>query len=162
MYEKVVVLLDGSELAEQVLPHVAAIVEGRHSEVHLLSVAPAVVPSVAAVVDVYPFYMTADLVTIEAAERERIEQDLQEYLNGIARRLRSVATTVKTVVRFGRPAEEILNYAEQAGADLIALCTHGRSGLSCWVFGSVADKVLRGATCPVLLVRVRPPEKRQP
>ncbi len=158
MYKRVVVLLDGSELAEQVLPHVAEIVRGRGSEVHLLSVAPVVVPTVAPAVEVYPIYMTADFLAMEVAERERIERELGEYLQGVAERLRPVAAKVQTVVRFGQPAEEILQYAEEIGADLIAMCTHGRSGISRWVYGSVADKVLRGASCPVLLVRVRPPK----
>lgn len=158
MYRKVVVLLDGSELAEQVLPHVAGIVQGRDSEVHLLSVAPSVLPTMAPGVEIYPIYLTADYLSIEAAERERIEQNLRQYLEGIAERLRPVTQKIKTVVRFGQPAEEILQYAEEVGADLIAMCTHGRSGLSRWVYGSVADKVLRGAECPVLLVRVRPPK----
>ncbi|HHS97552.1 MAG TPA: universal stress protein [Chloroflexi bacterium] len=158
MYRKVVVLLDGSELAEQVLPHVADIVRGRDSEVHLLSVAPVVAPPIAVAVDIYPVYATAEFLAAQEAERQRIERDLKEYLARVAERLRPVASAVHTVVRFGQPAEEILAYAEEIGADLIAMCTHGRSGLSRWVYGSVADKVLRGAKCPVLLVRVRPPK----
>jgi len=158
MYRRVVVLLDGSELAEQVLPHVEEIVRGRDSEVHLLSVAPIVVPTTAAAVDIYPVYVTAEFLATEAAERERIQRELEEYLAKVAARLRPVASRVRTEIRFGRPAEEILRYADEVEADLIAMCTHGRSGLSRWVYGSVADKVLRGANCPVLLVRVRPPK----
>jgi nucleotide-binding universal stress UspA family protein len=159
MYDRVVVLLDGSELAEQVLPHVAEIIRGRNSEVYLLSVAPTIVPTVATAVDIYPIYTTADFLTVEAAERERIELELNEYLDMVAQRLQPVASQVSKVVRFGQPAEEILGYAEEVAADLIAMCTHGRSGLSRWVYGSVADKVLRGAKCPVLLVRVQAPEQ---
>lgn len=158
MYEKVVVLLDGSDLAEQVLPHVAEIIRGRESEVHLLSVAPVIVPPATMAVDVYPAYITTSFLAIQEAERERIEEGLNEYLEGVAERLRPLAAGVQTVVRFGQPAEEILSYAEEIEADLIAMCTHGRSGISRWVYGSVADKVLRGANCPVLLVRVRPPK----
>jgi len=158
MYRRVVVLLDGSELAEQVLPHVAEIVRDRDSEVHLLSVAPVVTPPMAVAVDIYPVYATADFLMAQEAERKRIEQELREYLSKVAERLRPFASTIHTAVRFGQPAEEILEYADEIGADLIAMCTHGRSGLSRWVYGSVADKVLRGAKCPVLLVRVRPPK----
>jgi len=160
MYEKVVVLLDGSGLAEQVLPHVVEIVRGRDSQVYLLSVAPVMVPTMAAGVGPHPMYMTADFLVAETAQQERIEQELREYLEKTAERLRSVAAGVHTVVRFGRPADEILQYAEEIEADLIAMSTHGRSGISRWVYGSVADKVLRGATCPVLLVRVRPEERQ--
>jgi nucleotide-binding universal stress UspA family protein len=156
MYKRVVTLLDGSELAEQVLPHVANIVRDRECEVHLLSVAPTVITAVATAVDVYPIYATADFLAVEAAERERIEKDLTAYLAEVAQRLRPITSKVTRVVRFGEPAEEILEYAAEVEADLIAMCTHGRSGLSRWVYGSVADKVLRGAECPVLLVRVEP------
>ena len=159
MYDRVVVLLDGSELAEQVLPHVAEIIQGRDSEVFLLSVAPTIVPTVATAVDIYPIYTTADFLTVEAAERERTERELNEYLEMVAKRLEPVASQVSKVVRFGQPAEEILGYADEVTANLIAMCTHGRSGLSRWVYGSVADKVLRGAKCPVLLVRVQPPDQ---
>jgi nucleotide-binding universal stress UspA family protein len=159
MYDRVVVLLDGSELAEQVLPHVAEIIQGRDSEVYLLSVAPTIVPTVATAVDIYPIYTTADFLTVEAAERERIERELNEYLEMVAKRLEPVASQVSKVVRFGQPAEEILGYADEVTANLIAMCTHGRSGISRWVYGSVADKVLRGAKCPVLLVRVQPPDQ---
>jgi len=71
----------------------------------------------------------------------------------VASRLEPVAAGVEVSVCFGRPADEILTFVGEVGADLIAMSTHGRSGISRWVFGSVADRVLRGATCPVLLVR---------
>jgi len=156
MYDRIVVLLDGSELAEQVLPHVAEIARGRGSELHLLSIIPTTVPMVAAGVDAYPLRMSAELLALETMERERVEDELDAYLREVAERLADVAASTRVVTRFGRPAEEILQYAEEVGADLIAMSTHGRSGISRWVYGSVADKVLRGAHCPVLLVRVRP------
>ena len=140
MYRQVVVLLDGSELAERVLPLVAAVIRGRGSRVYLLSVVPTARG--------LPF----------PREREDVEQarrSLQAYLDEVAQRLMPVAAAVQTVVRAGRPAEEILAFVGEVEADLIAMSTHGRSGLSRWVFGSVADRVLRGATCPVLLVRAQ-------
>lgn len=155
MYEKIVVLLDGSDLAEQVLPHVTEIAAGRGGEVHLLSVTPVIAPVLAAGVEVQPLTLAADFLALEVTEQERIARDLRVYLQGVAERLSPAVGAVQTAVRSGQPAEEILHYAKEVQADLIALCTHGRSGLSRWVFGSVADKVLRGATCPVLLVRVR-------
>jgi len=86
-------------------------------------------------------------------EQQRAERELREYLQKLARRLEPVAADVRVSVRFGRPADEILAFIGEVGADLIAMSTHGRSGISRWVFGSVADRVLRGAACPVLLVR---------
>lgn len=143
MYRKVVVPLDGSELAEDVLPHVAELIRGRDSRVYLLSVTPMMRGVTPPLVDLRP----------KREERERVRRELGEYLRTAARRLEPVAADVQVGVRFGRPADEILAFARKVSADLIAMSTHGRSGISRWVFGSVADRVLRGATCPVLLVR---------
>lgn len=162
MFQKVVVMLDGSELAEQVLPHLEEVIRGHESDVHLLSVAPPPTPAAVAMAEIYPAYVTTDFLAGEAEERERVQQELSRYLAGVAERLRSQAASVQTVVRSGHAAEEILRYAEETQANLIAMSTHGRSGLSRWVYGSVADKVLRGAECPVLLVRVHPSKPAEP
>ncbi len=146
MYSKVVVPLDGSELAEGVLPHVVEMIRDRGSQVYLLSVAP-LGRRVAPTAVVHP----ASAGT--PGERQRVERELVEYLRIVAKRLEPVAAGVQVGVRFGRPADDILDFASEVGADLVAMSTHGRSGLSRWVFGSVADRVLRGAACPVLLVR---------
>ena len=143
MYRKVIVPLDGSELAEEVLPHVVEMIRGRDSQVYLLSVTPVMRGVARPVVDLRP----------DGEERQRVEQELKEYLRKVASRLESVAAEVEATVRSGRPADEILTFADNVGADLIAMTTHGRSGIRDWIFGSVADRILRGATCPVLLVR---------
>ena len=147
MYRRVVVPLDGSDLAAGVLPHVTEVIRDRGSQVYLLSVAPLMRRIAPTVVDVCP----SSAGTQE--ERRHIERELAAYLQTAAQRLEPVAADVRANVRFGRPADEILAFAGELGADLIAMSTHGRSGISRWVFGSVADRVLRGATCPVLLVR---------
>ncbi len=147
MYRKIVVLLDGSELAEGVLPHVAEVIRDRGSQVYLLSVAPLTKGIAPTGVDVRS--PSAGM----REGRDRIKRELVEYLQTAAKGLEPVAVDVQVSVRFGRPADEILAFASDVGADLIAMSTHGRSGISRWVFGSVADRVLRGATCPVLLVR---------
>lgn len=147
MYCKVVVPLDGSELAEGVLPHVAEVLRDRAGWVYLLSAVPPIKGIVPAFVDVRSSSSGMQ------EERRRTERELMEYLQTVAARLEPVAADVQTSVRFGRPADEILTFASEVGADLIVMSTHGRSGLSRWVFGSVADRVLRGAACPVLLVR---------
>jgi len=146
-YRKVIVPLDGSALAEGVESHVAAVVRDRGSQVYLLSVAPLMKGITPRVVDVpSPSVGVPD-------ERSRIERQLVQYLQTVAQRLEPVAADVQVRVRFGRPADEILAFVGEVEADLIAMSTHGRSGVSRWVFGGVADRVLRGATCPVLLVR---------
>ncbi len=143
MYREVVVPLDGSELAEEVLPHVAEMIRGRDSQVYLLSVTPMMRGVASSIVDSHP----------NAGERQRVEQELKKYLRKVGRRLEPVAAEVEVAVRFGRPADEVLAFADNVGADRIAMTTHGRSGIRAWIFGSVADRIMRGATCPVLLVR---------
>jgi nucleotide-binding universal stress UspA family protein len=147
MYHKVVVPLDGSELAEGVEPHVAAVIRDRGSQVYLLSVAPLTKGTAPGVVDLPPSSVGAQ------DEESRIERQLVQYLRTAAQRLEPIAADVHVQVRFGRPADEILAFVGEVEADLIAMSTHGRSGVSRWVFGSVAERVLRGAACPVLLVR---------
>jgi len=78
---------------------------------------------------------------------------LQRHLRSVAAVLRDHGATVRIAVRQGVPADEILAYAAEVEADLIGMTTHGLSGLSRWVYGNVAGKVLQGAYSPVLLVR---------
>ena len=152
MIGNILIPLDGSQLAEQVLPHVRAIVECRGARVHLLSVAP-IVDNTAASLMLYPLYVSREQLADEDAERERIETELTNYLRDIARDLEQVGAEVICAIRFGAPADEILSYAAENKIELIAMCTHGRSGLARWAYGSVADRVLRASSCPILLVR---------
>ena len=154
MNHRILIPLDGSQLAEQVLPHVKALVECQGAEIYLLSVAP-VIDNTAAAVMLYPLYVYREQLADEDAERKRIEAELTNYLRGIAYDLDQTGARVHCVVRFGSPADEILSYASENKIELIAMCTHGRSGLARWAYGSVADRVLREAGCPVLLVRAK-------
>jgi nucleotide-binding universal stress UspA family protein len=146
MYGKIVIPLDGSELAEGVLPHVVEVIRDRECQVHLLTVAQEARGTKS---------VLTDLLSSSNAREERrhVEQELSAYLLHVACGLEPVAAKVQVGVRFGRPAEEILAFAGEVDADLIAMSTHGRSGISRWVFGSVTDRVLHGALCPLLLVR---------
>jgi nucleotide-binding universal stress UspA family protein len=154
MYRKVVVPLDGSELAQGVLPHVAEVIRDRGSQVYLLSVAPPVKGVAPGAVDVRPSPASMQ------NERQRIKREWREYLQAVARQLEPDAASVQVGVCFGRPAEEILTFADTVGADLIAMSAQGRFGIGRWVFGNVVDRVLRGATCPVLLVQARQVQRR--
>jgi len=159
MYRNIVVPLDGSEIAEQVLPYVKDLIRGRTVKVHLISIAPLAVSVAApAPVRMYPLVMSRADLEMHAQERDRIEEELRNYLRGIAVDIPRNGITVHEEIRFGEPAEEIIAYAEDTEADLIAMCTHGRAGLARWAYGSVAEKVMRHAPCPVLLVRARKPE----
>ena len=156
MYSKVVIPLDGSELAEGVLGHVTEVIRDRGSRVYLLSVSPLTRGMSSVPLDVPP---PPDTIQ---AERNRVEQELTAYLQTIAKRLEPVVADVQVDVRFGRQADEILAFVSDVDADLIAMSTHGRSGIGRWVFGSVAERILRGATCPVLLVRAGQTQFRTP
>jgi len=151
MYHRVVIPLDGSALAQGVLPYVAEVIRDRRSQVYLLSVAPLVRGVLPTVADARPSSAAI------SSEKRRAEQEWLGYLRTVARQWESDAADVQVSVCFGRPADEILAFANKVDADLVAMSAHGRSGLSRWVFGSVADRVLRGSVCPVLLAR---PEMR--
>ncbi len=146
MYDRILVALDGSLLAEEVLHHVAGIAVRAGSEVILLRVAP----------PVYAVYedggtgttLTKDEVVDETASEHKA------YLERVADRLKAAGMTdVKTTVEFGDPAEQIVDYAAKNRIDLIAMSTHGRTGIGRWVHGSVAGRVLQAASVPILLIR---------
>jgi nucleotide-binding universal stress UspA family protein len=92
-----------------------------------------------------------DPTPVVQAERD----EAVEYLNGVTERLRSQGLQVDAETPEGPAAHMIADRARDLGVDLIVMSTHGRGGLGRLVFGSVADSVLRHASCPVLLVRVR-------
>ncbi len=153
MYEQIVVALDGSPLAEQILPHVEALAEKFNSTVTLVramlsaaQIAAMLEPSVGGV----PLDPTLIEETIDIERAEATS-----YLSQVASALRQRDLKVETESAEGPADEVIAECAERVKADLVALTTHGRSGLSKLVFGSVADSVLRKAPCPALLVRVR-------
>ncbi len=150
MYSRILVPLDGSTLAECVLPHVDAIAKGCGTE------------TVAFVRAVEPIHlaMTADPsagYTFSARDWQRMEDEQKKaawnYLNALAEKTRYDNVRIQTEVINGKAAESIASYAENHKFDLILIATHGRSGISRWIWGSVADKILRSACVPVLMVR---------
>ena len=141
MYSSVVVPLDGSRLAEGVLPHVVEVTRGRGSRIHLLSVVASARGG------------SGEVNDSVANGRARPNGEMAAYLQGIAAQLEPATAEVQVEIRSGRQADEILSFAAEVDADLIAMSTHGRSGIGRWVFGSVADRILRRSRCPVLLVR---------
>lgn len=85
------------------------------------------------------------------------KQAAEEYLGRIRDRFAETGMKVKLQVSEGNPADEIIDYVKKNKCDLVIMATHGRSGLGRWAYGSVAGKLLLGASCPVFLVR--PPFK---
>jgi len=86
-------------------------------------------------------------------DRDQEAAQCEEYLRRVQGRLQGEGLQVDATVRRGDVTEEILRHADERRADLIVMSTHGRSGLGRWVYGSIADRVLRHASVPVLLVR---------
>jgi nucleotide-binding universal stress UspA family protein len=146
MYRHILVPLDGSALAEQVLPHVHALAanEGT-SKVTLLRAVP---PVFTTSVD-YSGLMASDI----SDSMITLEREAEAYLEGVADTFRAEGYSVDTEVSAMPAAEAILDYAESQHADLIAIATHGRSGISRFVFGSVTQKVVQTAPVPVLVIR---------
>ena len=145
MYEKIMVPLDGSELAECVLSHVEGFIKGCHvSNVVFVRV---VEPITAPVGNVY-------IGREESRERESTRKSaVKDYLNQIVDRLKHEGTELYSEVLVGRVADSLADYTEKNDIDLILIATHGRSGVTRWVRGSVADKTLRSSNVPVLMVR---------
>jgi nucleotide-binding universal stress UspA family protein len=150
MYKRVLVPLDGSSDAETVLPFILAIAGPLDFDVTLLRVLEPV-PAVA--VDGSPYMVLDDV--------ETHVEDAKEYLHAIAAELRAKGVRVDVGVRQGVATEEILAAAKELGADLIAMSTHGRSGFRRFVYGSVAEAVLRRADVPVFLLRAGAPDVAQ-
>jgi len=84
-------------------------------------------------------------------DRAKTEEEAKNYVTMIADRMKKEGLKAKGVVIKGRAADEILEYAENNNIDIIVMSTHGRSGVSRWAMGSVADKVVRHSSIPVLL-----------
>ena len=86
-------------------------------------------------------------------EMKEIEKKAEDYLKKTGAQLKKLGATVRIKVAVGNAADEIIKTADEINADLVAMSTHGRSGIGRWAFGSVTDRVLRGGNHPVLMVR---------
>jgi nucleotide-binding universal stress UspA family protein len=138
MFKRILVPLDGSPLAEAVLPQVQELARALGAELFVVRVAHA---------HVFP--------GVDPTEQEvEVVQKAEAYVADVAGHLRSAGIPVHTSVRYGEAAKEILNHIGDNAVDLVAMSTHGRSGLSHLLLGSVAEQVVRHATVPVLLMRV--------
>jgi len=150
MYERILIPLDGSKLGETALPCVEELVSKLSPElkveITLLQVVSSLTHWVVAGGASAPVPYTQE-------ELEMIKQKAMDYLNKAGEGLRNKGATVEIKVSVGDAADEIIKTADEINADLIAMSTHGRSGISRWAFGSVTDKVLRGGTVPIFTVR---------
>lgn len=138
MFERILIPLDGSPRAELILGQVARILRREDSEILLLRV-----------VNDRPDLRRGDAAKLVQEERE----EAQRYIHDMVHRIALRGAKVHGKVAEGPAARTILDQAGTEGATLIAMSTHGRTGLARWIMGSVAEKVVRGCPIPVLLVR---------
>ena len=137
MFRKILVPLDGSNLAESVVPEVLRLMKVSDAKLVLVRALPDFgIPRL-------------DVQEVMAGQQKEAE----EYLAEVHAQLESLGVRAERIVRRGDPADVILTVAETEKADLIAMSTHGRSGVQKWFFGSVAEKVRAHAPVPLLLIR---------
>ena len=147
MYQKIMVPLDGSELAECVFPHVEALAGGcQVKDIVLIRVVEPFNPPSSP-----EFVMGPEMITRVEGQ---MKAEADDYLRQAKTKVKVDGANIGTGRLYGRPAETLADYATKHGVDLIVIATHGRSGVSRWVWGSVADRILRSACVPVLMVRV--------
>jgi nucleotide-binding universal stress UspA family protein len=149
MYPKVLVPLDGSDLAECALPEVIKLARGGViGEVILLRV---VETEVLTVPKAYGG-RGIDFVALRKAQHD----EAQRYLAEVASRLEKEGIKAGAEMLEGRPEEKIVDYAKKHSVDLLVIATHGYTGVKRLMFGSVALQVLHDADVPVLLIRALP------
>lgn len=143
MFEHILVPLDGSALAECVLPHTVALSQALGGRITLLRVAES---------------REASTPTVDAFDWHIQKAEASAYLETISARIqREAGLEAQTVVQEGRAAESILKFAAGENVDLIVLSSHGRSGLSRWNISSIVQKIVSQAYLPVMIVRAYQP-----
>lgn len=158
MYDRILLPLDGSELAEAIEPHALAMAKKFESEVILLRVVTPASMLEAATIPGRVIPGTMSPISVEAA-RTKLEAEMSDgvqYLITVAQRFETEGVSTRTHVTEGEPAKTILAYAKEADVAMICMSTHGRSGLGRTIFGSTADEVLRSSHLPLLLIRPQP------
>ena len=144
MYQTILVPMDGSKRAEAILSHVASIAKSNDAEVFFLKV------------EEEPIMLERDeVIDIEKYHEvfDKQNQLSQAYLDELRARFHEKDIHAGTQLAFGSVVKAILNTAAETGADLIAMATHGLSGLARVSYGSVAAGVLQAADIPILLIR---------
>src|SRR3989304_248774 len=137
MSELIVVPLDGSELSEGALPYAVSLAKATGARLLLLTTWAGADGE-----------LLATLPEVPKDLSERATQHFQEYLAGVAERTKAKGIEVETSVRIGHPADELLRVLAERDPRLLVMATHGRSGLSRWLYGSVAGGLGRGAPAP--------------
>jgi len=146
MFSKILVPLDGSDAGEVTLPYIKELTNKLKSEVTLLQV-----------VEPGQYVHTVgglNYILFSEQQVEAMKAETKQYLEGVKRKLINTEATLRSEVKTGNAAQEIIKLADETSTRLVAISTHGRSGVKRWVSGSVAHKVLQAGHTPLLLVRV--------
>lgn len=146
MYRKILIPLDGSGRAERIFPYVEELAHKFAATVVLVRVVEPLVAGVA------PYEMGAAYIVEEI---ERRTKEAQAYVTRLAGEFAQKSLSVKSYVEYGSVVSTILEIAEKENADLIALASHGRTGLGRVFYGSVAAGILQRVDRPVLLIRAQ-------
>lgn len=151
MLQKILVPLDGSKLAEKALPYAEALAQKFEAELILIMVLQT--PTVPLLAEPYGGVPLYNYSETDMDEKRKAAQD---YLGGLKDNLakQNIPTRTK-VLENSSVADGIVDIASQEKIDVIVKTTHGRSGPSRWIYGSVATKVLQQAPCPIFLVRIK-------
>jgi nucleotide-binding universal stress UspA family protein len=147
LLNRILLPLDGSEAGEAAVAYVGELMSRLESEVTLLGVISSGqhIRSVGGL----------DYISYPPEQIEIFKKEAQEYLDGVYRRLKRRRGTVRVTINVGAGdvGQGIIKFAEEKGVDLIAVSSHGHSGIEKWVFGSIANKVVQGSKAPVLVVK---------
>lgn len=150
MYKKIMVPLDGSELAECALLHLETVVKGCE------------LPEVIIVQAVEPISIPYGLEVSKLASLEQVKEfethqktAAEKYLKEIVAHLASAGVTARAEIVYGKASDALTDFADKNGIDLVIMASHGRSGISRRVWGGVADHLLRSLSIPVLIVRAK-------
>ena len=142
MYENILLPTDGSDTMEEVIDHAVGLATHHDATLHALYVAN-----------------TASLRDLPADSgwesiTEALDREGERAISEVRTRAKPHEVSLQSEIREGAPAKEILRYAEEAGSDIVVMGTRGRSGVGRLLLGSVAEKVVRSSTTPVLTIRI--------
>jgi nucleotide-binding universal stress UspA family protein len=142
LVKKILVPLDGSHLGEAAVPYAETLAMALGAELILFHI-----------IEPMPMLTGYESFSVPAQESESVKADSTTYLENVAKSAKDKGLIVSTLVDFGSPADNIIDYAKAHSIDLIAMSTRGRTGIRRWAFGSVTDKVLHAGDTPVMVVR---------
>jgi nucleotide-binding universal stress UspA family protein len=143
MFKRILVPLDGSLLAEKALPFATDEAKAHGAKLVLLRV-------------IHPIFLEEPVTEAEQIVIEKDKERAGKYLEEVTKKLRDEGLDVKVDVGEGEIANTILETAKAEGCDLICMTTHGFSGMEHFIWGSIAEKVVRASNVPVLLIRAIP------